>query len=201
MPAADPPLDRIELRDGSAAFVRPVAPEDKAALAEAFERLSDESRYRRFLTAKPYLTNAELAYFTEVDHHDHEALVALDELGRGVGVARFVRDAGDPGVAEAAVTVTDDWQGHGLGTALLGRLADRARDEGIDRFSALVLAENRDMLDLLERLGPIRDLGRKAGTVEIEVTLEPPGAGARMQRLLREIANGLVAVSSRLRPD
>ncbi len=76
--------------------------------------------------------------------------------GRGIGVARFVRNAEDPGLAEAAVTVTDDAQGRGLGTALLARLADRAREEGVDRFSALVLADNRDMLELLERAGEVR---------------------------------------------
>jgi len=194
--------ERIELRDGSAALVRPIAPEDRTVLAEAFERLSDESRYRRFFSAKPRLSDAELTYLTEVDHHDHEALIAFDaDSGLGIGVARFVRNDEDAGLAEAAVTVTDDAQGRGLGTALLSRLADRAREEDVDRFSALVLADNRDMLDLLERAGEVRRRDIEAGVVEIEIALEPPGAGARLQQLLREAAEGLIAVAARLRGD
>jgi GNAT superfamily N-acetyltransferase len=69
-----------------------------------------------------------------VDHHDHEAIIALDPLtGEGVGVARYVRAGADPEVAEVAVTVVDDWQGRGLGRALLERLAARARREGVRR--------------------------------------------------------------------
>jgi len=190
----------VELRDGSSVLVRLVAPEDKTTLTDAFERLSAESRYRRFLSAKPRLTDAELRYLTEVDHHDHEAVVAFDpDTGQGVGVARFVRDPDRPRAAEAAVTVPDDWHGRGVGTELLHVLAERARTEGIDRFTALLLAENRDMLDLLERLGPIRHLDREAGTIEIEVELEPPGAGVRLEQLLRDVARGVVDVTSRLR--
>lgn len=190
----------VDLRDGTRVLVRPVTADDKAAMVEAFERLSPESRYRRFLTVKPRLTDAELRYLTEVDHHDHEAVGAFDpDSGQGIGVARFVRDLDHPTAAEAAVTVPDDWQGRGVGTALLNVLAERARTEGIDRFTALLLAENRDMLDMLERLGPIRHLDREAGTIEIEVELEPPGAGARLEQLLRDVARGVVDVTSRMR--
>src|SRR5207342_1997238 len=109
-------------------------------------RLSPESRRLRFLRRKDELTPAELRYFTDVDHHDHEALGALDHTGgRGVGVARYVRDAGDPQAAEIAVTVADDWQGRGLGTELLAQLTRRARCEGIGRFTALVSANNAAM--------------------------------------------------------
>ena len=62
--------------------------------------------------------------------------------GRGVGIARYVRDAEDPQAAEIAVTIVDDWQGRGLGTELLAQLSDRARQEGIRRFTALVAADN-----------------------------------------------------------
>src|SRR5437879_2699205 len=81
----------------------------------------------------------KLRYCTDTDHHDHEALGALDQTeGRGVGVARYVRDAADPHSAEIAVTIVDDWQGRGLGTELLAQLSGRARAEGIRRFTALV---------------------------------------------------------------
>jgi GNAT superfamily N-acetyltransferase len=129
-------------------------------------------------------------YLTQVDHHDHEALVALTDDGTIVGVARFVRWPRDPEAAEVAVTVADDWQGRGLGTALLGLLVDRARTEGIRRFTALMLATNREMLELLEDLGPVRILERSAGTVEVELTLPRRGTGAHLRELLRGSASG-----------
>src|SRR5271166_6358197 len=138
----------VALRDNSHLTVRPIRPQDAEALRAGFERLSEESRYRRFLSPMSHLSEPTLRYLTEVDHRDHEALVAVGADGTLVGVARSVRSRDDPQVAEAAVTVADDWQGRGMGTALLGILADRARSEGISRFTALMLAENRDMLDL-----------------------------------------------------
>jgi GNAT superfamily N-acetyltransferase len=95
-----------------------------------------------------------------------------------------------PTPSEAAVTVVDDWQGRGLGTLLLDRLADRARSEGITRFWALLLAENREMLDLLERVGSVRTLDRQLGTIEVEAELPRAGAGDDLQGLLRASARG-----------
>ena len=176
----------LTLRDGSEVRVEPIRPEDKDALARAFEQLSEQSRYRRFLAPMERLSPTMLAYLTEVDHHDHEALVAFD-IGSGevVGVARYVRDDGTS--AEAAVTVGDDWQGRGLGTALTSLLAGRALDEGIDRFTALLLAENKEMIALLESVGHVTVTGRDSGTLQVEVPLEAerPGAGKGLYGLLR----------------
>jgi GNAT superfamily N-acetyltransferase len=116
-----------------------------------------------------------LRYLTEIDHHDHEAIVALDERGdAGIGVARYVRDPMRPECAEVAVTVVDEWQGRGLGTLLLDVLSVRARQEGIGIFTALMLARNEQMMDLFEQLGPVRIVGRAAGTVDIEVAVPDP---------------------------
>jgi GNAT superfamily N-acetyltransferase len=113
-----------------------------------------------------------LGFLTEVDHRDHEALLALDAVrGELVGVARFVRLESDPTSAEVAVTVVDDWQGQGLGTALLDALAERAREEGVTRFTGVALAQNRDVLGLLGKLGAVRVVGRGPGTVELAVDL------------------------------
>src|ERR1700760_834581 len=123
--------------------IRPIEPDDRDALARGFDRLSEQSRYRRFLSPRGPLSHAELSYLTEVDHHDHEALVAVDpETEEGVGVARFIRSPEDPAVAELAVAVADDWQGQGVGSVLAAELAKRARYEGITCFTALALAEN-----------------------------------------------------------
>jgi GNAT superfamily N-acetyltransferase len=182
----------VALRDGSCVRIRPIAPEDRAELAAGFERLSPESRYRRFLSPLPRLSERALDYLTQVDHHDHEALVAADEgTGAGVGVARYVRTDGTR--AEPAVAVADDWQGRGLGTVLLDALVDRARSEGISLFEATVLATNEPAISLLEGAGATTRT--QAGhEVLIEVSLpEPPGAGARLAGLLRAVACGAVA--------
>ena len=173
---AGPPAARagtVALRDGSTVVIRPVRSADAPLLADGFARLSPESRRMRFLRRKDELSPAELRYFTDVDHHDHEALGALDRAGgRGVGIARYVRDAGDPQSAEIAVTIVDDWQGRGLGTELLAQLSGRARAEGIRRFTALVSADNAAMAALLRSVSA--DLVRREhGTVEYEIPLAP----------------------------
>src|SRR3954451_17210840 len=95
--------------------IRPIRPEDRTALADAFERLSSESRHRRFLGPKPALAARELTYLTEVDHVAHEAFVAFAPDGALVGVARYASWAGCAETAELAVTIADDWQGRRLG--------------------------------------------------------------------------------------
>jgi hypothetical protein len=83
---------RVELRDGSRVIVRPVGPDDRDAIDAGYRRLSEDSRYSRFFTVQEELTDSQLHYLTEIDHHDHEALIARDEVsGEGVGIARFVR--------------------------------------------------------------------------------------------------------------
>jgi len=163
----------VVLRDGSAVLIRQVRRTDAPLLADGFARLGAASRQMRFLGVKKDLSAAELRYFTDVDHHDHEALGALDlAAGRGVGIARYIRDADDPQAAELAVTVVDDWQGRGLGAELLSCLSDRARQAGIHRLTALVAAENVAMAGLARKLGACL-AGRGPGTVEYEIALVP----------------------------
>ncbi len=137
------------------------------------------------------LSEAELDYLVDVDHKDHEAIVAIDPAtGVGLGVARYIRSRDDPELAEVAVTVADDWQGRGLGRALLDRLTYRARREGVRRFSALVQGENRASIRLLEGLGDAR---RRWETGEVELVIELPpkrGMGARLGNALRAAAAG-----------
>lgn len=169
-------VETVALRDGSELLVRPIAPDDRAALLAAFEHLSDESRYRRFLATTQRLTGSELSYFTEIDHRDHEALIAVTPIGEIVGVARYIRFEGVEDKAEVAVTVADAWQGRGAGTALLARLTARARQAGIETFSGICLAENTDMQRLLTELSPgARTRVAGSGLVEIEAKLPPEG--------------------------
>jgi RimJ/RimL family protein N-acetyltransferase len=148
------PLERLRLRDGRVVAVRPLERRDRPLLAAAIRRLSDESRYLRFGTSKSRMTERELDGLVDVDHHASEALLAIDPLtGRGVAVVRFVQLQGEPGVVELAATVADDWQGFGLGSALLAELTRRARDEGHSAFRAYVLASNGRSIAMLRRAG------------------------------------------------
>ena len=154
-------------------LVRAIRPADAPGLVEAFEQLSETSRYRRFFTVKPHLSERSVIFFTDVDHHDHEALVAVAPgSGQLVGVARFLRNPGEPDQAEAALTVIDSWQQRGVGTALLRELAQRAAEEGIRYFTAEILAENRPMLTLARRLGPA-ETTRDGTTVSARIDLTP----------------------------
>ena len=171
--ATGPAAQQAVLRDGSRVLIRQVRSGDAPLLADGFTRLSTTSRWMRFLTPKKELSPAELSYLTDLDHHDHEALGALDHRdGRGVGVARYVRQADDPWAADVAVTIVDEWHGRGLGTELLARLSDRAREENIRRFTALVAAENVAVAGLL-RNACARLVGRESNTLEYEISLAP----------------------------
>ena len=186
----------VALRDGSHVRIRQWSPSDRELLVRGFYRLSPTSSYRRFLSAAPVLTSAMLHQLTDIDHRDHEAILALDEREKeGLGVAHYVRSIERPELAEVALTVIDDWQGRGLGTLLLEVISARARQEGIKTFSALMLAENREMRDLLDRLGPVRVIDQEPGTVEVEVAIPDTEVAPELQELLR-IAARHVARSS-----
>ena len=177
------------LRDGTEIVVRPIEPDDKGALLDGFARLSDESRYRRFLTPTPRLTSSQLRYLTEVDHDRHEAVIAfVEETGEPVGVARYVRFPDDPAVAEPAVTVVDAWQGRGLGTVLLEDLTERARAAGVERFAATLLAGNDPIRTLLEGLDPNASETIEQGVMEINAELPSEGAAPSLLAALRAAA-------------
>lgn len=146
----------LTLRDGTQVFIRPISPEDKMRLQEGLSRLSETSRYRRFMGAISTFSPDQLRHLTEVDQKDHVAWVALDLASDGqpgLGVARYVRLKDEPEVAEAAVAVIDSHHGRGLGTFLLGFLALSARENDIRAFRAYVLASNRPVLQILRDLG------------------------------------------------
>jgi RimJ/RimL family protein N-acetyltransferase len=182
----------VRLRDGASITIRPIRPDDKDALATAFELLSPESRYRRFFTPLDRLGPRDLAYLTEVDHHDHEALIAQSATGEPLGVARYVR-VDDRDRAEVAVAVVDEWHRRGVATALLALLADRAREEHVKVFTASILADNYDSLALMESLGEAHRVGQPSSTVEIEIELPSRGMGERLRDALRQAATGLLS--------
>jgi len=160
------------LRDGTQVLIRPVVPEDKPLLREGFERLTAVSRQRRCMRAMRELNAEQLAYFTEIDYRDHMAWVAVDlsqPEGPGLGIAQHVRLQERPHCAEVAVTVADSHQGKGLGTLLLGVLAQSAVDNGIDMWVAYVLTDNTPMLKLFHDLGAHTARVEEPGVMRVEI--------------------------------
>jgi GNAT superfamily N-acetyltransferase len=179
------------LADGSSILIRPIAPGDKGAIETAYEHLSHESRYRRFFAPLERLSARDLAYLTEVDHHDHEALIAHSAQREPIGVARYVRGK-QRNKAEVAVAVVDGWHRRGVATALLRRLVERARVEGIDTFTATVLADNTCALDLMSSLGDAQRVGSERSSIDLEIELPREGIGKRLRDALREAAAGML---------
>jgi GNAT superfamily N-acetyltransferase len=186
----------VALRDGALARIRPIVPEDKDHILDGFRRLSPESRYRRFLSPIDELTPDMLSQLTELDYRDRFAYVgfALDVPGPplGIGVARYVRLTGEPHVAEAAVTVVDDYQARGLGTLLLGALGAVALENGIERFRAYALDSNRPLQELAARLGA-QTHHEAAGMVRIEADLPRQAEelrGTTLYAMFRALARG-----------
>ena len=142
----------VQLSDGFEVVLRPVVPEDKALLEEAFERLSPESRYRRFFSPMPRLSESLLTYLTVLDYYDHFAWQPWWARAAGpapAGVSRYVRLPERPGLAEMAVAVIDPYQHRGIGTLLLDVLVLQAIEASISQFEGSVLADNRPMQYLL----------------------------------------------------
>jgi RimJ/RimL family protein N-acetyltransferase len=148
--------------------VRPLDGRDRDAFSAWFGRLSDESRRRRFHGPKPRLSERELTYLTELDHVSHTALVAVDQDGRLIGEARYATNAPGDRIADFAVTVSDEWQGRGVGSRLAARLVEAARANGMTRLTALTLWDNTAAIALLRRLG-FRRVGYDGDALEYEL--------------------------------
>ena len=195
---------RVRLSDGSSVRLRLLRPDDREKLVRGLEHLSPESRYRRFLAATTTLNDAALRYLTETDNQNHLALVAgtdVDDPAKqeGLGLARFVRVAGSPTVAEPAVTVVDAMQGKGLGRILLAGLTVAAWERGIRTFRAEILAGNEPAHGLFRELDPASSVRREGDVVIVEAALPeiPPRSNwsrpreAPTNALLRLAARGL----------
>ncbi len=141
------------LRDGTSLSVRPLRPSDRHLVAAGFDSLSQESRYRRFMTPTSRLTHRQLDYFTHLDHIDHFAWGVLGPMEEPVATARYVRLPDTPTIAELAVTVVDEFQGRGVGSFLVSATALAGHHNGIDMLRAHLLTDNHRMRAVLERLG------------------------------------------------
>ncbi|MEU6136634.1 GNAT family N-acetyltransferase [Nocardioides sp. NPDC047086] len=134
-----------------AVATRPVRPDDLVAFERMWSRLSEETIYRRFHAPVRRLSLKLRRYLVDVDHRDHDALVAISG-GEVIAVARYHRCAEEPAAAEVAVLVEDAWQGRGLGARMLRELACLASRRGIDVLTGDVQSDNLRMLGLVRSL-------------------------------------------------
>jgi len=142
------------LRNGRRVEIRALRPDDQAGLLTAVGRTSAQSLFRRFFAAKRGFTEQEVAFFMNIDFTNHVALVAVVEEAGGpviVGGARYI--VGQPGQAEVAFVVVDEYQGQGIGAALMRHLAAIARNSGLRELIAEVLPDNTPMLKVFEKSG------------------------------------------------
>jgi RimJ/RimL family protein N-acetyltransferase len=164
----------IQLRDGSVGMVWALLPEDRKELARAYQRLTPGSKYHRFLTGVPHLSEAMLDRLVDgVDGIDHMALVLLlfDEQGLAtpVGIGRLVRYDDDPHAADVAVTVAEGFRGRGVASALLAAMVAE-RPAGLERLRTTVAVDNPASLAMLRRLGPTTVEEGEEG-LDVEVSL------------------------------
>ena len=184
------------LADGTPVSVRPLVPADRTWFAEWTAALSDHSKYRRFFSCYPRLPAAMLdRLVNDVDGVQHAAFVATvpalparagaapswpDPRKVPVAVGRFVRLRPGGPLAEIACTVTDAWQGRGVGTLLLRALVGAATALGVTTFTATVLTENLPSLRLLRKAGRATRWEAAGPEVDLDVELAVPPAPARL---------------------
>ena len=160
------------LRDGRRVEIRALRHSDRDDLLAAVARTSTQSLYRRFFGVKRGFTEKEIAFFVDVDFDKHVALVAVvDQGGRQmiVGGGRYV--VARPLTAEVAFAVVDEFQGQGLGSALMRHLITIARDAGLKVFIAEVLPDNAAMLKVFEKSGLSLTSKREARVVHVVLPL------------------------------
>jgi acetyltransferase len=159
---------------GEVVVIRPIRPEDAAAHAALFARLSPEDVRYRFFSAIRALSAEQIARLTQVDYEREMALVAVRPNGDTVGVARLVREM-DTGEAEFAVVVQADAKGHGIAGALMRHLLDWGRSKGVREVVGQVLADNAPMLAFIRKLGfKVRRSPGDADIMEARLALTPP---------------------------
>lgn len=171
-------LTPVHLRDGTEAFVVPLLPANREALRQEYAHLSAETRFDRFLSGVPELTDTMLDHLVdEVDGTDHVALVLLvlteDGTELPLGLARIIRYPDDPTAADVAVTVVDEWQGRGVATALLEVLMQR-RPKGVERLVTVISSRNAASLAMLRSLGDVEVGEVASGTERVVVELTGP---------------------------
>ncbi len=175
----------VILRDGRTAHIRPIQSDDAELLVEFYSRVSDESKYYRFFSPMPNLSERDVRRFTHVDHRDRVALVMLLQ-GRMIAVGRY--DAITPHEAEVAFLVEDQHQGRGIAQLLLEHLAQAGRENGVERFTAEVLPDNQRMIQTFRDAG-YRVVSEYAdGVMTLEFPIDPTDTAIGVMRSREHVA-------------
>ena len=171
------------LKDGTAITIRAIRPDDSGRVLTAFAQLDPASIYTRFFGHRRQLTDVELKQYTDVDFDRVVALVVATGTGDGetlIAGGRYVADDAQLAVrsAEIAFTTEEDYQGRGIASLLLGHLVGIARQEGVSRFEAYVLAHNRSMLSVFRRSGLPMQLRHEGDVVHVTLLLATTNASS-----------------------
>jgi RimJ/RimL family protein N-acetyltransferase len=165
------------LGDGRRLNIHALRPEDRHDYLAAVDRVSSQSLYRRFFAVKRHFTEKERSFFLDIDFIKHVALVAvMEENGKPTiaGGARYVVE--NPRQAEVAFTVLDQYQGLGIGSALMRHIITIARNAGLNELVAHVLPANTAMLKVFERAGVHLSAKRELDSINVTLYLHPQDA-------------------------
>jgi len=164
------------LKDGTPVTIRAIRHDDADTVLDAFKNLDRDSVYRRFFSAKKDLTAAELEQLTDVDFSQLVALVVTTQREDGeilIGGGRYARYGMGSASAELAFTTDSNYRGGGIATLILRHLVRIAREAGVSRFEADVLAENQPMLAVFRHSGLPMQLRRDGRVLHVTLSLQP----------------------------
>ncbi len=170
--------EKETLKDGTVVTVRAVRLDDGEKIHKAFLSLDRATVYKRFFGLKSDVTDAELARITDVDFERDVALLVTvgsgeDEMVVG-GASFFAVESDVPGgSAELAFTVEEDYQGQGMASGLMRRLAEIAQQKGLGQFEAEVLTSNLAMLNVFHHSGLPMTLRQDEDVVHVTLSLRP----------------------------
>ncbi len=169
----------VLLRDGRTAHIRPITPDDADLLVDFYSRVSDRSKYYRFFSPMPNLSDRDVARFTQVDH-DHRVALVLLVKNEMIAVGRY--DVVGVGQAEVAFLVEDQHHGRGIAQLLLEHLAQAARERGIEKFTAEVLPDNNRMIHTFRDAGYRVVSGYEDGVLTLEFPIDPTDTSIGVMR-------------------
>ena len=175
----------VILRDGKTAHIRPIRPEDGELLVQFYGRVSDRSKYFRFFSPMPNLSDRDVVRFTKVDH-DRRVAFVLTLQGQMIAVGRY--DVVDAGEAEVAFLVEDQHQGRGIAQILLEHLAQAARERGVERFVADVLPDNQRMIQTFRDAGYRVVSAYDEGVLQLEFPIDPTDTAIGIMRSREHVA-------------
>ncbi len=154
---------------------RPVKPTDEELLKDLFYSLSDESRYKRFMSAREDMPHERRQEFVQINFKKEMAIAVIDPEIEGpermIGEGDYRIKEGQ-NIAEISVMIRDEYQSQGIGSALVEYLTMIAKQQGLDGFTAEVLADNKRMLHVFEKMGYDIEKRRQYGEYQLKMRFQ-----------------------------